>query len=356
MPALAVEAVRLFTERAVAANPRFALTERNALAVAEITARLDGLPLAIELAATRTKVLTPRRSCPVSGGACRSSPPGRGACRAPATLRAAIAWSYDLLDPVERRLFARLSVFTGGWAFASAEAVCDLEELGLDALDGLTSLVDKSLIRRSEPPGRPSRFSMLETIREFGLEQLEASGDLEPVQRRHAEHFLRLAIEAEPHLIADDQGVWLDRCEQEHANLRAALRWAIDRGEAGPPRRPPGPCGGSGSSAGTWPRAAAGWTRPWPCRRGRRRPRSGQGPGRGGRDRGGATGGGTGFYDEALAIERELGDPARLAEALYNEAFVAAAEHDLEAAARLLDESLELFARSGTSPGWPGSW
>ena len=243
-------------------------------------------------------------------------------------------------------------MFTGGWAFASAEAVCDPEQLGLDALDGLASLVDKSLIRRSEPPGQPSRFSMLETIREFGLEQLEASGDLEPVQRRHAEHFLRLAIEAEPHLIADDQGVWLDRCEQEHANLRAALRWAIDRGQAGPAQAAAGalwrfwqqrghlaegrrwldetlamPSGqaptaerakalaGAGGIAWWSDREAAGasTTRPWPSSGARR--------------------------------------PGRLAEALYNEAFVVAAEHDLEAAARLLDESLELFRQVGDEPG-----
>ncbi|HYY82568.1 MAG TPA: adenylate/guanylate cyclase domain-containing protein, partial [Actinomycetes bacterium] len=150
----AVEAVRLFSERARAASPRFTLTEQNAPAVAEITARLDGLPLAIELAATRTKVLTPeemlarlkRRLSILTSGS--PSLPKRQR-----TLRATIAWSYDLLDPVERRLFARLSVFTGGWTFESAEAVCDPEGLGLDALDGLTSLVDKSLIRRTEPAG-----------------------------------------------------------------------------------------------------------------------------------------------------------------------------------------------------------
>jgi predicted ATPase/class 3 adenylate cyclase len=355
VPALgAVEAVNLFTERATAANPRFALTEGNAPVVAEITARLDGLPLAIELAATRTKVLTPteilsrlRRRLALLTSGPRSLPERQR------TLRAAIAWSYDLLDPVERRLFARLSVFTGGWALASAEAVCDPEELGLDALDGLASLVDKSLIRRSEPPGQPSRFSMLETIREFGLEQLEASGHLEPVQRRHAEHFLHLATEAEPHLIAADQGVWLDRCEQEHANLRAALRWAIDRGRAGPAQ------------------AAAGalwrfWQQRGHLTEGRRwleetlAMPSGQAPtaerakalaGAGGiawwSDRGASRA----FYDEALAIERELGDPARLAEALYNEAFALADEHDLEAAAGLLDESLELFRQVGNEPG-----
>ena len=350
----AVEAVRLFSERARAASPRFTLTEQNAPAVAEITARLDGLPLAIELAATRTKVLTPeemlarlkRRLSILTSGS--PSLPKRQR-----TLRATIAWSYDLLDPVERRLFARLSVFTGGWTFESAEAVCDPEGLGLDALDGLTSLVDKSLIRRTEPAGRPSRFSMLETIREFGQEQLAANGDLELVLRRHAEHFLGLAVEAEPHLTAEGQAAWLDRCDQEHANVRAALRWAIEMGEAGRAQAAAGalwrfwqqrghlaegrrwleeilamPSGQAPTAARAKALAAAGGIAWWS-------------------DRGASHA----FYDEALAIERELGDPARLAEALYNDAFAVAAEHDLTSAARLLDESLDLFRRVGDQPG-----
>jgi predicted ATPase/class 3 adenylate cyclase len=350
----AVAAVRLFTERALAVNPRFALTERNAPVVAEITARLDGLPLAIELAATRTKVLTPeqmlsrlKRRLSILTSASRSLPERQR------TLRAAIAWSYDLLDPVERRLFARLSVFTGGWTFEAAEAVCDPEGLGLDALDGLTSLVDKSLVRMTEPPGLPSRFSMLETIREFGQEQLEADGDVELLLRRHAEYFLRLAVEVEPHLTGEDQGEWLDGCDQEHANIRAALRWAIDAGEA--------------DSA----QAAAGalwrfWQQRGHLAEGRRWLQevlampSGQAPtaarakalaGAGGiawwSDRGASRA----LYDEALAIERELGDPARLAEALYNQAHAVANEHDLESAARLFDESLELFRQVGDEPG-----
>jgi predicted ATPase/class 3 adenylate cyclase len=346
----AVEAVRLFSERALAANPRFALTEQNAPLVAEITARLDGLPLAIELAATRTKVLTPeqmlsrlKRSLSILTSGSRSLPERQR------TLRAAIAWSYDLLDPVEQRLFARLSVFTGGWTFESAEAVCDPEELGLDALDGLTSLVDKSLVRHTDPADGGPRFSMLETIREFGQEQLEAGGDLELTRRRHAEHFLRLAEEAEPHLTADDQGAWLDRCDQEHANIRAALRWAIDTGEAGSAQAAAGalwrfwqqrghlaegrrwleevlamPSGQARTAARAKALTGAGGIAWWIDRRASRA-----------------------LYDEALAIERELGDPARLAEALYNQAFAVAGEHDLESAARLLHESLGLFRQVG---------
>jgi predicted ATPase/class 3 adenylate cyclase len=350
----AIEAVRLFAERAVAVRPGFRLTEQNAPVVAEIAARLDGLPLAIELAATRTKVLTPeeilsrlKRRLSILTSESRSLPERQR------TLRAAIAWSYDLLDPAERRLFARLSVFTGGWAFESAEAVCDPEELGLDALDGLTSLVDKSLIRRTEPPGSPSRFSMLETIREFGLEQLEAAGDLETVQRRHAEHFLRLAAEVEPHLTAEDQGAWLDRCEQEHANLRAALRWAIDRGEAGPAQAAAGALWRFWQQRGhlvegrRWLEETLAMPSGQAPTAGRAKALTGAGGIAWWSDRGASRA----FYDEALAIERELGDPARLAETLYNEAFAVAGEDDLEAAARLLDESLELFRQVGNEPG-----
>jgi predicted ATPase/class 3 adenylate cyclase len=350
----AVEAVRLFAERAMAANPRFTLTERNAPVVAEITSRLDGLPLAIELAATRTKVLTPeqilsrleRRLSILTSGS-RSLPERQR------TLRAAIAWSYDLLDPVERRLFARLSVFAGGWTFESAEAVCDPEGLGLDALDGLTSLVDKSLVRTIDPSGGPARFSMLETIREFAQEQLEAGDDHEPMRRRHAEHFLGLAVEAEPHLTADDQGEWLDRCDAEHANIRAALRWAIDAGEAGPAQA------AAGALWRFWQqRGHLAEGRRWleevlamPNGQARTAARAKALTGAGGiawwTDQQAARA----LYEEALAIERELGDPARLAEALYNQAFAVAGEHDLDAAGRLLDESLALFRQVGDERG-----
>jgi predicted ATPase len=227
------EAVRLFVERAQAVRPEFRLTDQNAPAVAEITARLDGLPLAIELAATRTRVLTPEQMLPrlqqrlsmLTSGA-RTLPDRQR------TLRDAIAWSYDLLEEAERRLFARLSVFAGGWTLESAEAVCDPEGLGLDALDGLASLVGQSVVVRTEPAEGQPRFSMLETIREFGQERLAEDGDLEQVRRRHAEHFLDPALAAEPHLTGADQGEWLDRCDLEQANLRAALRWAADAGQA----------------------------------------------------------------------------------------------------------------------------
>jgi predicted ATPase/class 3 adenylate cyclase len=349
------EAVRLFTERALAVRPGFRVTEENASAVAEITARLDGLPLAIELAATRTKVLTPEQILPRLQQ--RLSLLTTGARTLPErqrTLRGAIAWSYDLLDLAERRLFARLSVFTGGWTFEAAEAVRDPVSLGLDVLDGLTSLVDKSLVRSTEPTDGLPRFSMLETIREFGLEQLGAGGDYEDVLRRHAEYFLGLAVEAEPHLVADDQGEWLDRCELEHANIRAALRWAIASGEAERAQE---------SAGALW----RFWQQRGHLAEGRRwfeeilgmpsglvptAARAKALTGAGGvawwqNDREAARA----FYEEALAIERELGDPGRTAEALYNQAFVVGAKGDLESAARLLDESLDLFRGVGDERG-----
>ena len=343
-----IDAVRLFSERATAASPRFRVTEENAPAVAAITARLDGLPLAIELAATRTKVLTPQQILPrldqrlsILTSGSRTVPERQR------TLRDAIAWSHDLLEEPEQRLFARLSVFTGGWDLAAAEAVCVAEELGLDTLDGLTSLVDKSLVRRIDPNGRGARFSMLETIREFGLEQLAERDDLDLTRRRHAGHFLDLAVEAEPHLIGEDQAEWLDRCDLEHPNIRAALRWAVDEDEAERAQAAAGalwrfwqqrghldeggrwldqvlamPSGRQSSAARAKALVGAGGIAWW----------------RQDRDAAGR------FYDEAVAVERRLDDPAGLAEALYNLSFVAAGESTASAVA-LLEESLDLFRR-----------
>jgi predicted ATPase/class 3 adenylate cyclase len=349
------EAVRLFTERALAVRPGFRVTDENAPAVAEITARLDGLPLAIELAATRIRVLTPEQMLPrlqqrltlLTTGA-RTVPDRQR------TLRNAIAWSYDLLDAAERRLFARLSVFNGGWTLESAEAVCDPEGLGLGALEGLTSLVDQSLVRTAEPAAGHPRFSMLETIRDFAQEQLAAWGDPAPVLRRHAGYFLGLAVAAEPHLTADDQGEWLDRCDREHANIRAALRWAIEAGEADRAQE------AAGALWRFWQqRGHLTEGRHWleellalPSGQGRTPARAKALTGAGGiawwQEDIAAAGG---FYEEALAIERELGDPARIAEALYNQAFIAGAGGDFDAAARLFEESLELFRRAGDELG-----
>jgi predicted ATPase/class 3 adenylate cyclase len=356
VPALRrVEAVRLFTERARSVRPGFEATGADAAAVAEIAERLDGLPLAIELAATRTKVLTPEQILPrlrqrlaiLTSGA--RTLPGRQR-----TLRGAIAWSHDLLDGAERRLFARLSVFAGGWTLASAAAVCAPEELGLDALEGLTSLVDQSLVRRTDAVAGDPRFAMLETIREFGLERLEDDGDREVVRRRHARYFLDLAVEAEPHLIAEDQREWLDRCDAEHANLRAALRWAVDAGEADRAQE------AAGALWRFWQqRGYLDEGRRWldellalPSGQGRTAARATALQGAGGlawwQEDIAAAGR---YYREALAIERELGDPARTADALYDLAFVAGATGDVDAAVRYFQQSEELFRKAGDELG-----
>ena len=225
------EAVRLFIERAQAAKADFMVTNVNAPAVAEICVRLDGLPLAIELAAARSKLLSPEallarlsnRLKLLTGGA-RDLPARQQ------TLRAAIDWSYGLLEPGEQTLFARLAVFAGGCTLEAIEAVCNADrDLPIDLFDGVASLLDKSLLRQEEGPDGEPRFVMLETIHEYASEQLEASGDAETLRRRHADYFLALVEEAEPQLTGPEQGAWLDELEEEHDNLRAVLRWSLQR-------------------------------------------------------------------------------------------------------------------------------
>ena len=229
------EAVRLFVERAQAVKPDFALTEENAPAVVEICHRLDGLPLAIELAAARIRLLPPRAMLPrlanrlsmLTGGA-RDLPERQQ------TLRGALAWSYDLLSADEQTLFRRLAVFAGGCTLEAAQAVCGADDGEPTVLDGLDSLMAKNLLRRlvqeEERDGEP-RFALFETVREYALERLAASDEAEPIQRRHATYYLALAEQAAPELRGPQQLAWFDRLEREHVNLRAALRWAIGRGE-----------------------------------------------------------------------------------------------------------------------------
>jgi predicted ATPase len=227
-------AVALFVQRAIAVKPDFELTRENASAVAEICARLDGLPLAIELAAARVKVLSPSsmrirltsRLQLLTGGA-RDMPERQQ------TLRAAIDWSYDLLTPAEQKLFRRLSVFVGGCTLEGAEAVCDARgDLDLDLLDGMASMVDKSLAQQVEPGRGESRFVMLETIREYALEKLEASGEEGLTKRAHAAYFLVLAEEQAADQSAAEGPGWMERLDLEHDNFRAALEWLTETGDA----------------------------------------------------------------------------------------------------------------------------
>ena len=227
------EAVRLFVDRAQAAKTGFALTPENAQAVAQICRDLDGLPLAIELAAARVKLLPPQALLArledklglLIGG-------GRERSHRQQTLRGAIAWSHDLLSPDVQAFFARLSVFAGGWTFEAAEEVANPGG-DVDALNGLSALVDHSLIRQEETAEGEPRFGMLATIREFAREQLDAAGggEAELTRMLHAESFLSYAQRAEPLLTGPEQALWLERLETEHDNVRAALEWFQHAGE-----------------------------------------------------------------------------------------------------------------------------
>ncbi len=228
------EAVALFVDRAVAAKPEFHVTSENARPVAEIVARLDGLPLAIELAASRVNLLSPEqllarleRRLPMLTTQDRNVPERQR------TLRQTIAWSYELLDEPERRMFSRLSVFAGGAELDATDVVVNPKgELGLDTLDGLASLVDKSLVRSVDIPQGEPRFVMLETIREYGLERLSESGDESTIRRRHAEHWAHVADEASEALQGPEQGLSIRQLELDHDNFRSALTWALQSGDA----------------------------------------------------------------------------------------------------------------------------
>ncbi|MBA3476949.1 MAG: XRE family transcriptional regulator, partial [Lautropia sp.] len=224
-------AVALFIQRAVAARPDFQVTDANASVVAEICVRLDGLPLAIELAAARIKMLPPAALLQRLGNRLKLLTGGaRDLATRQQTLRAAIDWSYQLLTPSEQQLFARLGVFVGGCTLEAAEAVCQ-EQSDQDILDGIQSLIDKSMLHRKDDADEAS-FTMLETMREYALEQLAASGQEDVLRCRHAEYYREFAEAAEPALRSAQQVAWGSRLEREHDNLRAALRWFISQGDA----------------------------------------------------------------------------------------------------------------------------
>jgi predicted ATPase/tRNA A-37 threonylcarbamoyl transferase component Bud32 len=216
-------AIALFVARAQAMKPDFQLTKENAAAVAGICSRLDGLPLAIELAAARIKLLSP--SAMLARLESSLDLLTRGARDLPTrqqTLRGTVDWSYGLLTDAEQTLFRRLSIFSGGCTLEAVEAVCDTKgDLGLDVLDGMYSMVDKSLVQQVEGPGGEARFSMLSTIREYALERLTKSGDEPGTRRAHAAYFLVLAEEGAKDVVAHPE--WLDRFEVEHENVRTAL-------------------------------------------------------------------------------------------------------------------------------------
>jgi predicted ATPase/DNA-binding CsgD family transcriptional regulator/transcriptional regulator with XRE-family HTH domain len=220
-------AVALFVQRAQMVKPHFVLSEDNAAAIAQICIRLDGLPLSLELAAARSKLLSPQallgrlnhRLAVLTGG--RQDAPTRQQ-----TLRDTISWSYDLLNSSEQRCFRRPAIFIGGCTLEAAEAVCSgAADLSLPAIDLIASLLDKNLLQQGDTGGNEPRLLMLETIREYALERLVDSGELEVTQERHALYYLALAEQSEPELFGHQQQLWMDRLTWDAENLRAALQW-----------------------------------------------------------------------------------------------------------------------------------
>jgi predicted ATPase/class 3 adenylate cyclase len=344
------EAVSLFLDRARAVRPDFELTADNASAVAEICSKLDGLPLAIELAAGRVNVLSPqailarldeRLSLLTSGP--RSLPERQR------TLRGAIDWSYRLLSDPQRRLFAQLSTFSGGASLEAIEAVGETSQEGW-LLDLLGTLVDDSLIRRTETVEGEIRFQMLETIREFATERLEEEPDAADVRTRHGRYFLALATLVEPHLLGPDQKEWLDRCDREHDNIRAALQWSIHAGEVR---------AGQAAAGALW----RFWHQRGHLAEGRRKlEQLLQAPG--GQDRTAErfkalTGAGglaywqndypatERFYEEALEVARELDDPRSIAEGLFNLSFLDRIRGDTEEGVTKLRTVLDMARAIG---------
>jgi predicted ATPase/class 3 adenylate cyclase len=343
------EGVALFIERAMAARPDFAITAESAPAIAEIIARLDGLPLAIELAAAKAKLLGAEAILGRLGS--RLAFLGGGARDLPArqqTLRDAIDWSYMLLPEAERGILRRLAVFVGGWTADAAERVCSPSDLGVDAFDGLAALVDQSLIRREESAHGEPRFLMLETIREYSIEHLEKAGETPGLRRHHAVYFMGLAEAAEPLLTKQPEVI--DEVGRDHDNYRAALTWAIESNEAelgmrlgfalwrfwhqrghlregrqwferllalpnAAPRTAPRAKGLTGAAG------IAYWQNDYPAAEG--------------------------WYREAEEIYRDLGDKVALTDALYNTGSMAAIGGDMETTFTKLAEGMAIGRELG---------
>jgi predicted ATPase len=350
------EAVRLFIERAVAVKPDFQATDENAPAIAGICERVDGLPLAIELAAARVKLFSPQAL--LSRLEKSLSALGSGARDAPArqqTLRGAILWSYDMLDEGARRLLARFSVFARGGNLEQVEPVCGpAVDVGGDVVDSLDQLADQSLLRRLPDFDEP-RFLMLQTIREFAGERLEEGGEGAMIRDRHLEAFLALAQTAQEHLFGPQRKAWLDRLDADHDNFRVALEWCVAQGDALRAMR---------LGASLW--------RYWQMRghlhEGRRRmaqilalPTSRVFPGE--RLAALEAAGGLAYwqadmddaqrlYDECVEITRQLGDDRALANALYNAAFPrTVGARAVDEAKPMMTEAFELFRQLGDDEG-----
>lgn len=361
--------IQLFAERAAAVQPGFALTEANAPVVAQICRRLDGIPLAIELAAARLRVLTVEQIATrlddrfrlLSGGSRTALPRHQ-------TLRALIDWSYDLLTPEEQRLFRALAVFAGGFSLEAADEVVSAESSGWgggtanstletesSTLEALSALVTKSLVQVAEQGGA-ARYRMLETIRQYALERLAASGEADDTRRRHAAHFLALAEAAQPHLYGVELGVWMDRLETEQDNLRAALGWAFGGGDADLGIRLAVALGGATRPGSFWT-IAAYWSEGLQWLEAALAQSSGLAPAlramahdlmtqfiwlnEGYSERRMA------HYEAAQALYREAGDPASMAQVHWSDGWDACNSGDQVRARALWDESLALWRRLG---------
>jgi predicted ATPase len=358
-------AVRLFIERAVAVRPGFLVTNENAPAVAAISARLHGMPLAIELAAARIKLLSPdqilarlEHQLDLLAAGSRDLPARQQ------TLRAAIAWSYDILDDGSKRLLDRLSVFATGCDLESADAICGpSSEIGGDIVDAVTALADQSLVKTDEVPGGEVRFRLFDTIREYAAEHLEARGETEMIRARHRDWYVAFVERAAPELSGGDQRRWLERLELEHDDIRAVL----DRAVAAPD--PPVAIGLAFSMWRFWQKhghlaearrrleamAAMSWSHDDPRLRARLMEALGgtywwqgdiglMGP----------------RYNEALELWESIGDKAEIANAHYNASFQYALPSDAVAGTRVdvdrlglrhLERALELFREIGDRRG-----
>ena len=356
------EAVRLFISRASSVKPGLAVTNDNAPAVAAISSTLHGMPLAIELAAARIKLLTPDQILSRLEHHLDTLTAGsRDLPERQQTLRGAIAWSYDLLDEGTRRLVDRLSVFRGGFQLETAEAVCGpAAEVGGDVIDRIGELVDQSLVRADDGSGEP-RFSMLETIREFAAEMLDSRGETSAVQARLAASMTDLAERAAPQLSGSEQRLWLERLEREHDNLRAALDWTMTE---------PAPQTGAHLAFLLWrfwqqrgylneararfeAMAALDWDLP-PVDRARFAEAFG-GIAYWQSDQ--ATS--TLWYDEALVAWREIGDRSEIANALFNRSYADLIEvmsgkygdRTLTEGRAMLEEALTIYRDLGDTAG-----
>jgi predicted ATPase/class 3 adenylate cyclase len=346
---LAYDAVRLFVDRARAADPGFAVTDRNSSAIARITARLDGLPLAIELVAARVRAMPPEIAVDrlegrmVAGG-------GRDLPERQRTLFTTIAWSYDLLDAPQQRFFENLGVFGGGASLDQIEAV-NPEVDAADSWEALVVLIDNSLVARVDAHGEP-RFGMLGLVGEYAAERLAVRPDVDETRARHAEAYLALAARAAPELTGPHRAIWLQQMGDEHENLAAALEWAIETPSADVALRLVGAMwrfwqmDGHLDAGARLAAAALALDGGVPQARGRALEAAGglaywRGDFSAQFD----------YYRVALSVWRDLDDSEEIANACFNLAYATQVRDGFEAASALLTEAERRFREAGNAVG-----